>query len=42
MPENAVPTVLTVDDNDAIRYSLVRYLRRLATVSLKREPEPKR
>ena len=27
MPENAVPTVLTVDDNDAIRYSLVRYLR---------------
>ena len=27
MPENTPPTVLTVDDNDAIRYSLTRYLR---------------
>ena len=27
MPENSLPTVLAVDDNDAIRYSLVRYLR---------------
>jgi signal transduction histidine kinase len=27
MPNNVPPTVLTVDDNDAIRYSLTRYLR---------------
>lgn len=27
MPENAALTLLAVDDNDAVRYSLVRYLR---------------
>lgn len=27
MPEIPPPTVLTVDDNDAVRYSLTRYLR---------------
>jgi signal transduction histidine kinase len=27
MPENPTPTILSVDDNDAIRYSVTRYLR---------------
>jgi signal transduction histidine kinase len=27
MPENTTPTILSVDDNDAIRYSVTRYLR---------------
>ena len=38
MPDGARPTILAVDDNDAIRYSLTRYLREGAMRSSRLAP----